>query len=261
MMAKPTQQAWERLKIIGRYLRGRPRLIWKFEWQAEQDTIDAHSDANWAGCKRSRKSSSGGTLALGSHLIKAYSKTQAVLAKSSGESELYGVVRASTESLGVSSLLEDFAMTGIKCRVGMDASAAIGIVQRCGLNKLRHVELDVLWLQEQQARRLLPIRKVPGPRNPSDMMTKHVDISHIEHYMNILNLKFEAGRATIAQQLQYLQGRESSLVGNGVAFDSKSASAPNCDLSYFGNERTYTKSDPVVSRLAIKKVRFEAESE
>ena len=83
----------------------------------------------------------------------------------------------------------------------MDANAAIGIVQRRGLNKLRHVELDVLWIQEQQARRLLPLRKVPGPRNPSDMMTKNVDQAHIELYLDLLNLRFGTGRADIAQNL------------------------------------------------------------
>ena len=67
----------------------------------------------------------------------------------------------------------------------MDANAAIGIVQRRGLNKLIHVELDVLWIQEQQARRLLPLRKVPGPRNPSDMMTKNVDQAHIDIFFSI----------------------------------------------------------------------------
>ena len=76
----------------------------------------------------------------------------------------------------------------------MDADAAIGIVQRRGLNKLRHVELDVLWIQEQQARRLLPLRKVPGPRNPSDMMTKNVDQSHIDMYLDTLNLSFDISR-------------------------------------------------------------------
>ena len=84
------------------------------------------------------------------------------------------------ESLGIPTLLEDFGVGGVKVRVGMDANAAIGIVQRRGLNNLRHVELDVLWVQEQQARRLLPRRKVPGPLNPSDLMTKHVDQAHID---------------------------------------------------------------------------------
>ena len=109
-------------------------------------------------------------------------------------------------------------MVGVKCRVGMDASAAIGIVRRPGLNKLRHVELDVLWLQEQQARRLLPLRKVPGPLNPSDMTTKHVDLSHIEQYIGILNLEFAAGRASIAQQLHYLEGSVSPKVGRKGVF-------------------------------------------
>ena len=83
----------------------------------------------------------------------------------------------------------------------MDASAAFGIVQRRGLNKLRHVELDVLWIQEQQARRLLPLRKVPGRRNPSDMPTKNVDQAHVDLYLDLLNLRFGTGRADIAQNL------------------------------------------------------------
>ena len=161
-----------------------------------------HSDADWGGCKRSRKSLSGGTIAIGTHLIKSYSKTQALVAKSSGKSELYGVIRASTEALGVSTLLEDFGSVGVKVRVGMDANVAIGVVHRRGLNKLRHVELDVLWIQEQQARRLFPLREVPGPRNPSYMITKNVDRVHIDMYFGLLNLSFGIGRADIAQNLQ-----------------------------------------------------------
>ena len=67
----------------------------------------------------------------------------------------------------------------------MDANTAIAIVQRRGLIKLWHIDLDVLWIQEQQARRLLPLRKVPGPRNPSDMMTKNVDQAHLDMYLDI----------------------------------------------------------------------------
>ena len=69
------------LKEIGRYFKGRPRLVLRFDWQFGQDVIDVHSDANWAGGKRSRTSSSGCTIAIGSHLIKSYAKTQAVIAK------------------------------------------------------------------------------------------------------------------------------------------------------------------------------------
>ena len=90
---------------------------------------------------------------IGAHLIRTYSKTQSTIAKSSGESELYAVVRASAEGLGMATLLTDFGVAEPKVSIGMDASAAIGMAQRTGLNKVRHVEVDVLWLQEQQARR------------------------------------------------------------------------------------------------------------
>ena len=81
---------------------------------------------------------------IGSHLIRTYSKTILVIAKSSGESELYAVVRVSTEGLVILTLLKDFGVHHAKVRLGMDASAAM--VQRTGLNKVRHVEVDVLWI-------------------------------------------------------------------------------------------------------------------
>ena len=84
MMSRPTPRSWELLKRVGRYLKGRPRLVWKYNWQSTVKVLDVHSDANWAGCRVSRKSSSGGTIAIGGHLIRTYAKTQSVIAKSSG---------------------------------------------------------------------------------------------------------------------------------------------------------------------------------
>merc|ERR1712062_809400 len=46
------------------------------------------SDADWAGCQRTRRSTLGGTILLGDHLLKAWSRTQATFALSSAESEL-----------------------------------------------------------------------------------------------------------------------------------------------------------------------------
>ena len=106
------------------------------------------------------------------------------------------MVRASSEGFGILTLLSDFGRPGMKASVGMDASAAIGIVRRQGISKLRHIEVDVLWLPEQQARRLLS-----GLHNPSDMGTKHIAVALMDQYLTRLNLEVVAGRAAIAQQL------------------------------------------------------------
>ena len=86
----------------------------------------------------------------------------------------------------------------------MDASAAIGMAQRTGLNKVRHVEVDILWIQEQVARRILPIVKIPGPQNPSDMCTKNVGVALMGQYLSQVQTEFAVGRAAVAQQLHRL---------------------------------------------------------
>ena len=104
----------------------------KFPWRAPAETIDVHTDAIWAGFKASRKSTPGGTDMRGAHLIKAWSKTQAVLAKSSAESELYGVVRGACEGLGVNALLRDLGQHEPKVRIHLDAAQACAYMNAKG---------------------------------------------------------------------------------------------------------------------------------
>ena len=78
-------------------------------------------------------------------------KTQTVVALSSAEAELYGIVRASTEMLGLISLGRDLGMQ-LSGRVLRDASAALAIVASKGLGRIRHLDTNYLWVQEKAAR-------------------------------------------------------------------------------------------------------------
>ena len=64
------------------------------------------TDSDWAGCKETRKSSSAGVLMLGRHTLKAYTRKQKVIAKSSAEADLYAALGAS-EAKGVQSMMCD----------------------------------------------------------------------------------------------------------------------------------------------------------
>ena len=64
-MSKPTTGSLRRLRRIGCYLKNHKRLVWNFEMQDEVDTLDIYIDSDWAGCRRSRKSSSGGAIMCG----------------------------------------------------------------------------------------------------------------------------------------------------------------------------------------------------
>ena len=65
-------------------------------------------------------------------------KTQAVVALSSAETELYGLVRASAETMGHISMYKDLG-THMNGLVLGDAGAALAIVARRGLGRLRHL--------------------------------------------------------------------------------------------------------------------------
>ena len=121
-MAKPTDIAMTALKRLCRYLRARPRLVFTYPYQ-DAERLDVYSDTDWAGCVRTRKSTSGGCLLVGSHVIKTWSATQASLALSSGEAEFYGVVRATGTGLGHRALMNDIGVD-IPIRVWTDSSAA-----------------------------------------------------------------------------------------------------------------------------------------
>ena len=119
---------------IGRYLFGRPRMIWKFDLQEATNHFETHTDANWAGCRRTRKSTSGGVIMAGDHQIKSWAKTQATIATSSAESELLASVKGAAEGFGIVSLGDDLGMS-LKVRLRMDAAAALGILERRRVEK------------------------------------------------------------------------------------------------------------------------------
>ena len=116
-MAKPTKGDWTRLKRLGRYFAGRPRLQIMFQWQSIPEGITSFSDADWVGDKNTRKSTSGGCLMLGKHLVKGLAKTQALIALSSAESELCAVLRTAAETLGLISIGKDM-VTNLRGRYG-----------------------------------------------------------------------------------------------------------------------------------------------
>ena len=147
---------------------------------------------------------------LGRHTLCTYSKTQSNVALSSAESELYAMVRAASESLGISTLMKDFGQSaGIVIHV--DASAALGIAQREGLGMLRHLQTNVLWLQSQAIKKAIRMAKVDGSKNPADMLTKCLPRDLSERHVKAINCAFQEGRAETAAQLHSLRRRERQL--------------------------------------------------
>ena len=133
-----------------------------------------------------RRSTSGGIVMLGEHLIKNWSTTQKVTALSSGEAEYYAIVKGATQGMGIRSMLQDFQIDKASTRhieVKEDSSAAKGIASRRGLGKLKHVDIKELWIQEKVSCGDLKITKIPGTINLADALTKYCDVHVTNHHI------------------------------------------------------------------------------
>nr|XP_020190371.1 uncharacterized mitochondrial protein AtMg00810-like [Aegilops tauschii subsp. strangulata] len=99
-MHAPRDTHWALVKRILRYIRGTTAM--GLTLTASPDTsLVAYSDADWAGCPDTRRSTSGYCVYLGPSLISCSSKRQPMVSRSSAEAE-YRVV-ASRSALGYDS--------------------------------------------------------------------------------------------------------------------------------------------------------------
>ena len=83
-----------------------------FNYQDEVKGLAIWTDTDVAGCRRTRKSTSGGVAMFGKHMVKSWCSTQAIVSLSSGEAEYYGIVKGGSIGLGLRSMLGDFWSRG-----------------------------------------------------------------------------------------------------------------------------------------------------
>ena len=68
-------------------------------------------------------------------------------------------------------------------KIQVDANATIGTLHRRGLGKLRHVEVEELWLQQEISKKKVSVRKIRGTENTADIGTKAVKKDVSEYFM------------------------------------------------------------------------------
>ena len=79
-----------------------------------------------------------------------------------------------------------------------DASAAIRIMRRMGLGKVRQANTNWLWVQEKEASREVQYRKLTGSDNSADLLTKALDHDSSVRHTEAVGCEFVFGRDPIA---------------------------------------------------------------
>ena len=144
-MSKPTEEDEKKVKRLVRYMQAEPGVKYMYKWQDRQVLLRGHADSDWAGCQRTRRSTSGGSVSLGQHLLAHWSRTQVGVALSSGEAELNAALKTACESIGLRVMAEEMNIE-LSIEINGDSSAAKGTLARQGSGKIKHLHTKQLWI-------------------------------------------------------------------------------------------------------------------
>lgn len=89
------------VKKLARFLHSLGQVKWVFRWQSEEEAsrIREYVDSDWAVCRRTRRSTSGGMLEVSSRPLRTWSTTQPTIA-TSPKAELIGMPKEPREDSG-----------------------------------------------------------------------------------------------------------------------------------------------------------------
>ena len=143
--------------------------------------LEAFSDSSWADCKSARKSTSSGCIFLNGALILSACRTQASIALSSCEAELYAANGLMVESIYLFRLCKflcgdssDVNSEMVQQKLYMDSSSALALVRRTGTGRFKHIQIKQFFLQDLLRKEVFTIHKINTKLNPGDMNTKRL---------------------------------------------------------------------------------------
>ena len=154
--------------------------------------VESITDADWAGCRRTRRSRTSIQIWIGGSLAVTFVRSQRAMAMSSGESEFIAMVGGSAEALYIGECLK-FLVEGsgilIEVRSRTDSAACRGIAQRIGCGRIRHIDTALLWLQSAVKAKRVAVGIVPGFCNPADLGTKPLAGPRMKELLYLMNAK------------------------------------------------------------------------
>lgn len=155
------------------YLKGNPGKGILFK-RNNNITLEAYTDADYAGSLLDRRSTTGYCTFLGGNLVTWRSKKQNVVARSSAESEFRAIAHGICELLWLKIILDDLRvkLEG-PMKLYCDNKSAINIAHNpIQHDRTKHIEIDRHFIKEKLEEGLLCMSYVPSEHQLADVLTK-----------------------------------------------------------------------------------------
>ena len=138
------------------------------------------SDADWSGCKATRRSTSSAIHAVNGLIMHSSSRGQKTISLSSAESELNALVAAACDGICLKDSLEFLTQEEVEHVCWVDNSATRQIARKRGSGKLRHLSGKLPWCQDKVADGSLSVRQVGTTLNIADIGAKPLSRARVD---------------------------------------------------------------------------------
>jgi hypothetical protein len=188
--ADPMEVHLRAVKLILRYLVYTPKFGL---WYPKGSTFDliGYSDADWAGCKIDRKSTSGTCQFLGRSLVPWASKKQNSVALSTTEAEYIAAGHCCAQLLWMRQTLSDYGYKLTKVPLLCDNESSIRMADNpIEHSRTKHIAIRYHFLRDHQQRGDIEIAYVSTKEQFADIFTKPLDekiFTKLRHELNILD--------------------------------------------------------------------------
>lgn len=189
-MHDPRLHHYQALKRIIRYIQGTKthglQLV-----KGSIDQLTAYTDADWAGCPDTRRSTSGYCVYLGNNLLSWSSKRQPTVSRSSSEAEYKGVANVVAELCWIRNLLLELDCPLSKASiVYCDNISSVYLTQNpVKHQRTKHIELDIHFVREKVALGEVKVLHVPTSLQFADIFTKGLPRSLFTDFRDSLTVR------------------------------------------------------------------------
>jgi len=175
--ARHTDQHFECLKRVGRYLKGTPSLttiLQKGVGGANGSLrLSMYVDASYASCPDTGRSITGYVVALNGNVVCATSKRQDTVACSTTEAEIIAFSEGCKELVYIHRLLSEFQDVELPMMVHEDNLATIDVLSNPVNNgRTKHVAVRHFWVRELVKQGTIKMKYIETNDNVADFLTK-----------------------------------------------------------------------------------------